>query len=162
MPSAEPRSVPRAPKSAALLAACALARTAPGGCAWCAAPRPPKRRTWCGTRCANAFWKNHWWSLARREAKRRDKYRCVRCGRAAPRRPSAAAFASRGEYLASHRAWRAARRTERLEVNHREPCRGAHGVLSCAHHLANLETLCASCHKAHTAALPRRERAALP
>ncbi|MBI5245971.1 MAG: HNH endonuclease [Elusimicrobia bacterium] len=34
-----------------------------------------------------------------------------------------------------------------LEVNHIEPCRGAHGTLSCAHHQANLETLCAPCHR---------------
>lgn len=48
---------------------------------------------------------------------------------------------------------RAQRRTLRLEVNHRVPCLGAHGTLSCSHHLANLETLCVPCHKAHTAAL---------
>jgi 5-methylcytosine-specific restriction endonuclease McrA len=48
---------------------------------------------------------------------------------------------------------RARRRTGRLEVHHLVPCLGRHGALSCAHHLANLETLCVPCHKAHTAAL---------
>jgi 5-methylcytosine-specific restriction endonuclease McrA len=48
------------------------------------------------------------------------------------------------------RAWRAAKKTERLEVNHRIPCRGKHGTLSCDHHLENLETLCMICHKRFT------------
>jgi hypothetical protein len=49
------------------------------------------------------------------------------------------------------RAWRRERKTLRLEVNHIAPCIGAHGQLSCAHHLANLETLCIACHRATTA-----------
>jgi hypothetical protein len=55
------------------------------------------------------------------------------------------------------RAWRRERKTLRLEVNHIVPCIGQHGVLSCAHHLANLETLCLACHREHTAGQPRRE-----
>ena len=35
----------------------------PGGCAWCGAALPPRRRTWCSDRCAEAFWNNHWWTL---------------------------------------------------------------------------------------------------
>ena len=88
---------------------------------------------WCRDRCATAFWKNHWWSRARRAAKRRDKYACVRCGGGRP-----------------------------LEVNHIAPCLGAHGEISCAHHLVNLETLCAPCHRSHTASavgIPKRVRA---
>ncbi len=50
------------------------------------------------------------------------------------------------------RAWRAARKTGRVEVNHRVPCRGKHGALGCEHHLDNLETLCAACHRVETAA----------
>jgi hypothetical protein len=123
------------PKSAALLAACVLARPAAVGCRWCGEPLPKGRRTWCRDRCATAFWNNHWWSQARRAAKRRDKYRCVRCGHAPPKGLT-----------------RAQRRKDRLEVNHRVPCLGAHGTLSCAHHLSNLETLCVSCHRMSTAA----------
>ncbi len=55
---------------------------------------------------------------------------------------------------------RAQKRKGRLEINHLTPCLGAHGELSCAHHLANLETLCVPCHKAHTAGLVRRRSAA--
>ena len=54
------------------------------------------------------------------------------------------------------RTWRRERKTLRLEVNHIVPCIGQHGQLSCAHHLANLETLCTACHRAHTSAQPRR------
>jgi 5-methylcytosine-specific restriction endonuclease McrA len=118
-------------KSAALIASCVMTRPGAGTCPWCAAPLPKGRRTWCRDRCATAFWKNHWWSRARRAAKRRDKYACVRCGGGRP-----------------------------IEVNHIVPCLGAHGTLSCAHHLKNLETLCVACHRAHTAGLSAKMSAA--
>jgi len=55
------------------------------------------------------------------------------------------------------KAWRAGKPVNRLEVNHREPALGAHGTLSCIHHLENLETLCVACHRETTAAMrPRR------
>lgn len=128
-----------APQSEILLAYCKMARPAPGGCRWCGAPLPKGRRTWCASRCATVFWNNHWWSQARRAAKKRDKYRCVRCG-----------------HKPEKGLTRAQRRKDRLEINHRVPCLGRHGSLSCSHHLDNLETLCVPCHKRHTAALPRR------
>ena len=56
------------------------------------------------------------------------------------------------------RAWRAARAENRVEVNHRTPALGAHGTLSCVHHLENLETLCVVCHKSTTAAMRARRR----
>jgi 5-methylcytosine-specific restriction endonuclease McrA len=59
------------------------------------------------------------------------------------------------------RAWRAEKRTARMEVNHVVPCRGRHKALDCAHHLDNLETLCPPCHKEHTSAL-RARASALP
>jgi len=145
------------PKSAALLAACALARPAPGGCAWCGTVLPARRRTWCTDTCATAFWNNHWWTQARAAAKRRDRYRCTRCGERAPVRPTRKRHPSERAYRDAMRAWRAARKTGRVEVNHRVPCRGKHGTLGCEHHLENLETLCAACHKTETAA-DARER----
>lgn len=141
-------------KSKSLLAECSLAaRSMENVCAWCAASLPPRRRSWCSDRCGDAFWTNHWWSLARRATKRRDKYRCKRCGTRAPKRPAKASYRTQFAYNAAVRAWRKAKRVGRLEVNHIVPCAGKHGELSCAHHLENLETLCAGCHKEHTASL---------
>jgi 5-methylcytosine-specific restriction endonuclease McrA len=141
-------------KRDALLAVCSLASPfSEGACAWCATPLPPRRRTWCSDRCGDAFWANHWWSVARRSAKRRDKYRCTSCGTRAPKRPVKATFKTHAAYLKAMRAWRAEKRIARLEVNHIVPCAGKHRELSCSHHLENLETLCPACHKRHTAAL---------
>jgi hypothetical protein len=140
-------------KRDALLAVCSLAPPlAEGACAWCATPLPPRRRMWCSDKCGDAFWANHWWSVARRTAKRRDRYRCRACGAAGPKRPSASAFRTRARYLAAMRDWRAEKKRARLEVNHVVPCIGKHGQLSCAHHLDNLETLCLSCHRTVTSA----------
>jgi len=75
-----------------------------------------------------------------------------------PKRPSRIRFASEAAYRSAMRAWRAGKSANRLEVNHLEPALGAHGTLSCIHHLDNLETLCVLCHKAITAAA-RREAA---
>jgi hypothetical protein len=83
--------------------------------------------------------------MARQAAKRRDRRCCVRCGHAPAKRPSGDA--------AALRLWRAGRRKDRLEVNHRVPCEGRHASLSCFHHQNNLETLCVSCHAVHTRAL---------
>jgi 5-methylcytosine-specific restriction endonuclease McrA len=55
--------------------------------------------------------------MARKVAKRRDKYRCVKCGS-----------------------------KQKLEVNHIKPCLGKHGKKGCWHHISNLETLCHECH----------------
>jgi 5-methylcytosine-specific restriction endonuclease McrA len=147
-------TAPALTKREALLAVCSLAPPlAQGACLWCGAELPPRRRSWCSDRCGDAFWANHWWSVARQSAKRRDRYSCRRCGVRAPKRPVQSAYASRARYLAAMRVWREKKRTGRMEVNHIVPCRGRHKALDCAHHLDNLETLCPPCHKEHTAAL---------
>jgi 5-methylcytosine-specific restriction endonuclease McrA len=128
-------------KSVSLLAACDLANKTGLGCAWCGAELPKRRRTWCSDACADAFWKNHWWSLARRAVKRRDRYKCKRCGHKPLGR--------------THPQYRKTRKTDRLEVNHIVQARGAHRSLSCLHHLANLETLCLRCHNEETKAQRR-------
>jgi len=115
-----------------------------GACRWCGAVLPPRRRTWCSDRCATRFWNNHWWTLARRAAKRRDKYVCKRCGHKPLGR--------------SHPQYRSRRKIDRLEVNHIEQALGAHRRLSCLHHLGNLETLCLSCHNAETESQRRIRR----
>lgn len=131
-----------------------MAKTrAEGACAWCGEPLPAGRRSWCSDRCGDAFWANHWWSVARHSAKRRDRYSCRRCGTRGPKRPVKTKFAKRAAYLTALRAWREQKLAGRLEVNHIRPAAGRHRELSCVHHLDNLETLCLACHKAHTATL---------
>ncbi|MDQ6930595.1 MAG: HNH endonuclease [Candidatus Eremiobacteraeota bacterium] len=142
-------------KNDSLLDTCRLVQPSDGGCAWCGNALTGRRRKWCSEKCANTFWKNHWWTLARRAAKVRDKYRCRLCGDAPPKRPNRRLLPSENSFRSAMRLWRAGRKKTRLEVNHREPCLGQHGNISCAHHLDNLETLCAACHRAHTAAIPR-------
>ena len=137
-------------QSAVLLAYCAMARPEAGGCGWCGETLPKGRRRWCAEKCGEDFWSNHWWPMARRAAKTRDRRTCVRCGHSPAKRPSGG-----GEAL---RAWRAGRRKDRLEVNHRIACEGRHASLSCSHHLDNLETLCVPCHAEHTRGLVK-ERA---
>ena len=53
----------------------------PGNCQWCdALICEPRRRSWCSSRCANFWAKNHVWRYARAAAKRRAKYHCERPG----------------------------------------------------------------------------------
>ncbi len=111
---------------AALNACSLMSEPGDGRCGWCSAEIPARRRRWCSDRCSRSFQNNHWWPAARRTARRRDKYACRRCGR------------KRLDKI-------------RLEVNHIEPALGRHSEVSCAHHLANLETLCHECHRAVTA-----------
>ncbi len=86
-------------------------------CHWCGNKLVGRRRKWCSDQCSKIWWNNHIYSAARKCAKRRDHYKCVKCG---------------SKY--------------KLEVNHIKPCLGAHGRRSCKHHIENLETLCHDCH----------------
>jgi DNA-directed RNA polymerase subunit RPC12/RpoP len=125
-------------RSRQLIESCDLASTVEGACRWCGSELPPRRSMWCSDRCGERFWNNHWWTLARRAAKKRDRYRCTRCGHKPVGR--------------THPQYRKFRKDDRLEVNHIVQARGRHREVSCIHHLANLETLCLACHRAHTAA----------
>jgi hypothetical protein len=144
-------------KKESLLAVCSLAPPlAACACGWCGTVLPPRRRSWCSDGCGDAFWANHWWSVARAAVKRRDRYRCRRCGARGPKRPLRTKHPTHRAYLAAMRAWRTAKKVARLEVNHIVPCAGRHTQLSCAHHQENLETLCMPCHKEHTSGLRSR------
>jgi hypothetical protein len=82
----------------------------------------------------------------------------MKCGHAPAKRPNRRTASSETAYRSAMRVWRAAKKTERLEVNHVVPCGGRHRSLDCSHHLGNLETLCVACHREHTSAIvvPRR------
>lgn len=135
----------------------------PGGCDLCGAALTGKRTRWCSDRCSREFAFNHYWSNARREAKRRARYRCKTCGRGPRdhRRPKAAEFPDRRSYLAAHAEWKAAVKAVRLEVNHVVPRNGGGYGPGCWHHQSNLEVLCVDCHRKVTAA-QRRARIQSP
>ena len=116
-----------------LLASCPLAKAAaPYGCDWCGKQLVGRQARWCGALCVAKYRNNHLWTYARKAALRRDRFRCVRCGR-----------------------------HNDLEVNHKVPLGsvswfdGDRGRESCLHHLDGLETLCHDCHVVET----RRQRA---
>src|ERR1017187_652099 len=90
-------------------------------CEWDGKPLPERCTRWCSTKCGDTYWANHGWTDARRAARARDKYACVRCG---------------------------LRRAEgaKLEVDHITPVMGKHSLNGCWHHLDGLRTLCHECH----------------
>lgn len=90
-------------------------------CDFCGKDLVGRRKRWCSDPCSKKWWTNHVYRMARKAAKRRDGYRCVKCG-------------SR----------------DKLEVNHIKPCLGAHAKKGCWHHLDNLETLCHEHHLEET------------
>ena len=111
----------------------ALGSVLPDGfCYLCGNELSGRRRRWCSTFCVKMWYQNHNWNGARRAAKRRDKYACVKCG---------SKF--------------------NLEVNHIAPIFGAGYTWSCRNHLSNLETLCHRCHVAVTNQ-QRKDRNGLP
>jgi 5-methylcytosine-specific restriction endonuclease McrA len=84
-----------------------------GLCDRCGAPLTGRRTRWCSYSCEVEYRQNHDWSLARKAARKRDGYRCVRCGS-----------------------------TEQLECNHMIPREGRGYGWGCHNHLELLETLC--------------------
>jgi hypothetical protein len=92
-----------------------------GRCRWCNDPIGLRRRRWCSDKCNDLYRDNHWWHNAKKRARRRDKYRCVKCG------------ATKKDGT-------------RLEVNHIVPILGRHDESGCHHHIDGLETVCRPCH----------------
>ena len=68
---------------------------------------------------------NHYWGDARRRARERDKNRCKECGSTGLRGP---------------------KKERGLQVHHKTPVNGKHGMSGCHHHLDGLLTLCKPCH----------------
>lgn len=48
-------------------------------CRWCAGPLPPRRRSWCGTRCVGAYTLRSHFATLRRYVMKRDRHRCQIC-----------------------------------------------------------------------------------
>jgi len=95
----------------------AVTCTFPTGCGRCGNPLTGRRRMWCSDECAQEYYKNHIWNVARAEAHRRANYSCVGCG-------------ARSE-----------------EIDHIQERKGYPlSKHSCLHHQENLRALCHHCH----------------
>lgn len=132
----------------------------PGTCRACGAPLPRTKagkvsavRRWCGPDCTARGVAQHVWPLARAAALKRDGWRCVCCGALGPHP------VPDGVTRSGRTRWAMGGGDAPVEVNHRDPRRGEGYRTGCAHHLANLETLCRACHTLVTVA-QRRARAA--
>jgi 5-methylcytosine-specific restriction endonuclease McrA len=137
------------PKILALLAACPLyPPPVEGRCGACGEPLSGRRTRWCSRACAASWRTNHIWTYARRAARTRDRNTCKECGTKRPSKPSRRHVTGEAYAIA-----RAAYDAVPMEVNHRVALDGVlRSHAGCAHHLENLETLCAPCHKRRTAA----------
>lgn len=105
----------------------------PSRCRWCNGELSGRQLRWCGS-CSNEFAVNHWWTSARRRARKRDGFACVRCGAKEGHDES-------GEIRRGRDG-----KPVILQVHHRVQILGRHGETGCHHHLEGLETLCTVCH----------------
>lgn len=48
-------------------------------CRWCGAALPPRRRSWCGSACVDAYTIRSHWQTLRVYVIRRDERRCQKC-----------------------------------------------------------------------------------
>lgn len=82
-----------------------------------------KQKKWCSRKCNWAYTAQHRWTNAKRKLKESNAWwQCAHCKNF----------------------------TQKIEVNHIVPCRGAHGKWGCHHHANNLELICKSCHQTET------------
>lgn len=97
-----------------------------GHCQWCnkALTQKGRRRAFCSSQCYRVFDKNHDWTLARRNARKRAGHKCVREG--------------------------CTDDTDYIEVNHIIPLVGQGYGPSCFHHEGNLEAICKPHHQIET------------
>lgn len=124
-----------------------------GLCKWCLKEVPPGSRTWCSKTCVNAYLSRDPREL-RKAARKRDKGVCQACGldTVALRR-----------FLDAlpHRARTVLR--EALKVAHRSTLYDADHIVPVVEggggcEVDNIQTLCAWCHRAKTAKMPRRKK----
>lgn len=89
----------------------------PSGCGMCGAELTGRRRRWCSDDCANRYYRNHVWNVARWEAHVRAGHKCVGCG-------------ARSEEI------------DHITERNGHPI----GQHSCLHHQDNLRAVCHNCH----------------
>jgi 5-methylcytosine-specific restriction endonuclease McrA len=131
----------------------------PTGCAGCGKPLPPRRTRWCSDKCSSTWWRGfaeqHDWADARAAALKRDGHRCTRCGADDfnDSKPHMRDYKTMDfdrfridRFRIDAKAWRRAKATRQLEVNHIVPRVGAGYGRGCWNHLSNLETVCHRCH----------------
>lgn len=92
------------------------------GCNGCGKELRGRRTAWCSNKCRDSVVENHLYTIARARTKKRDGYKCTRCGS-----------------------------KKRLESNHVVPVNGRRETWGCSNHQQNLETLCHTCHQKETA-----------
>lgn len=117
------------------------------GCRNCGRPPTGRFTYYCGTECRDVFESNHFWSNARRPARRTAIERAALCPLDGPnpRLAQMVMICACCEIL-----------TYRYEVNHIAPVNGDRGFFSCANHQDNLEVLCHQCHVMATREQRRR------
>lgn len=111
-------------------------------CGWCSKTLRGKQVNWCSRHCNRMFVANHRWTQAKQEAKKEVTwFLCANANWAGDPAPWAASGGPEGCLVF----------TQKPEVNHLEPIRGAHGTWGCHHHAIGLEVLCRPCHLKVTA-----------
>lgn len=136
-------------------------RTGPFGrnlCLWCESEVGPRRRVWCGDRCANAYWDGATWHGLRSAVAKRDRGVCRVCRvdcRALRRTYATLAAGKRAAFARRYEIPKPRLRKTWWDADHIVPiAEGGHNDLG------NLRTLCLRCHKAETRALAARRATA--
>ena len=141
----------------------------PAVCNRCGTKLTGRRTRWCSSECEREWQVNHYWTMARPAAVKRDGGKCVRCGGAgrkqwrrtihlgnqwAMRQLGLEVEIIGGSHqerrIINDTAVRVTSWVPWLEVNHIEPREGRGYQSGCHHHLTNLETLCHDCHLVET------------
>lgn len=157
------RAVPRTHRGAPIgvayaeLEARVAGRTGPNGrrlCLGCEMEIGARRRVWCGDACGDAYWEAATWRGLRAQVAKRDRGVCALCEvdcRALRRAYAALPKHKRATFAESWNVPSRRRRKTWWDADHTVAL--AEGGKN---ELANLRTLCLTCHKVQTKALAAR------
>lgn len=121
---------------------CELLDTREGYCGWCSKKLTGRQKKWCSRHCNRMYVANHRWTQAKGEAKKEVAwYLCA----------NAEIVASMDGVRIESANPKCVGLTQKPEVNHVTPIKGAHGTWGCHHHATGLQVLCRPCHLAATA-----------